>query len=653
MLNDRIAFDLETELIEKGNVAPRLVCMSLHRFGHVCQLFSRLTAPTILRSYLVDPAQPLLIGHNVAFDLGVLATEDETLVPLVFEAYRTGRVRDTGVREKLLLIRAGAAVDGKHTPLAELATKYTSVALDKGADSWRYWYGDLRTVTNTDLWPPEAREYAMQDATTTLAAFDAQQTAVEGHPSWVDATRPASTISPDEILQTRAAWVLHLMKMWGFRTDAAAVAELKADLTVKCAEAEERLFRYGLYKIAGTKKAPKRSKDMAEIKRKVIEACQARGVPVPMTAPSTAHPNGQVVTDRETLADTGDPALVLLAESGSDAKLLSTFIPLVEAGTKVPITPSWNTLVRTGRTSCGSPDDPGNFQNPPRKSGIRACVRARPGHVFGSVDFEQFELVTLSQVLLTWFGKSHMADAIRAGRDLHIDLACNADGLLKGVLDYDAAVKGKKTDPRVKNGRQFGKVANFGFPGGLGADTFIAYAHGYMDADGKPLKITRGEAQQLKAAYLRQWPEMPHYFDRITHMVNSGAPMIQLSGRVRGGADFCAAANTMFQGLAADAAKEAIWQTAWECYVDAGSALFGSRIVLFLHDEIIIESPEDVAPEATDRLAVVMVAAAQRYIPDVPVKAEPTLMRSWHKDASMIRDATGRLMVWEPKGKAA
>src|SRR5262249_3121087 len=101
--------------------------------------------------------------------------------------------------------------------------------------------------------------------------------------------------------------------------------------------------------------------------------------------------------------------------------------------------------------------------------------------------------------------------------------------------------------------------------------------------------------------------------------------------------------NTMFQGLAADGAKEALWQVARRCYERRyrGNALHGSRPILFLHDELILEVPEDRAPEAADELARVMVESMRLWVRDVPIKAEPRLMDRWRKDAKEVRGADG------------
>jgi hypothetical protein len=106
--------------------------------------------------------------------------------------------------------------------------------------------------------------------------------------------------------------------------------------------------------------------------------------------------------------------------------------------------------------------------------------------------------------------------------------------------------------------------------------------------------------------------------------------------------------NSTFQGLAADLCKDAIWHITRECF-RPGTGLFGSRVVLFMHDEVILQSPKELAHLAGDRLSVLMLEAAKRWAPDVPTKAEPWISLCWEKEAKSVRDNNGKLLPWIPK----
>lgn len=113
--------------------------------------------------------------------------------------------------------------------------------------------------------------------------------------------------------------------------------------------------------------------------------------------------------------------------------------------------------------------------------------------------------------------------------------------------------------------------------------------------------------------------------------------------------------NTPFQGLGAAAAKRAMWLVCREMYTDRRSVLWGSRLVLNVHDELLAEMPEATAPEAGDRMALIMRETLKTFVPDLAksVEADPALCRTMNKGAQMVRDARGRLQVWEPTGARA
>lgn len=387
-----VAFDTETHLIKPGLVAPRMVCLSFAEYlplGASVEPKQRPEAideqpepwiipkrepPTVrpvlhaglrtrtkglleLRSWLLDP-DVLIVGHNLWFDLGVCICEWPDLLPLVFAKLEAGLAVDTMVRQQLIDIAQGELKfhldeDGEVTKssyhLSDLSYRLLHRWLKK-EDTWRLKYALLDGVPLTD-WAPEAKDYALLDAIVTLDIFHEQELIAGG---------PIT----NSVEQHRAAFALYLMGAWGVRTDVEAVATLRASLTEEFNAQMSALRPSGLLRIspARTKRTGERvpeqvTKNMAAIKERVDHAFTKLGLLVPRTA------GNDIATDRKTLLTTLDPDLKLLAESGATAKLLKTYVPVLERGVTTPINARWNVLLETGRTSCSGP----NLQNLPRK----------------------------------------------------------------------------------------------------------------------------------------------------------------------------------------------------------------------------------------------------------------------------------------------
>lgn len=642
-----VAFDTETWLISAGLLAPPLVCGSFYdaSCAEGASIFLRGEALDEAER-LLDDGETRLVGQNIAFDFGVCCHARPRLLPKVFAAYEDGRVRDTRVREKLILLARGELKtdeDGAKVgfSMADIVRRRFGVDLSedkKNPDAWRLNYHKLDDVP-LEEWPEEAKRYAMDDAVWTLRIFDHQAEECDG-----------LEYLPNEREQTYAAWCLHLMGMWGVRVDGDAVYALDRHLRAHVEKAHDELRRLGILKGKTVKGQVEWSKDTKVIKDLVVSAFERDGRPVPQTAPSAKFPDGQVKTDAETLKAANDPALAVLASVAEDEKLLSTYVPALLQGIHAPICPGWNVLVESGRTSCMKP----NLQNPPRKGGVRECFVPRAGYLYLATDYSTLELCAWAQVCLDLLGFSDMAEAIRAGKDLHSVMGLEILKAGGGYhdLDYDAfrtALKGG--EGWAADARQLAKAKNFGLPGGLGAATFVAYAWATYN-----VRVSVEDASRLKQLWLRTWREAQPYFNLISAKGAYGESFAieQIrSGRVRGGCTFTSAANSYFQGLAADGAKEALRRITRECYLDVGEPLYGCRPVAFLHDEFILEVPDDIdaAHAANVRLMKHMVEGMQVYIPDVPITAEPTLMRRWYKEAKPVYDEQGRLRVWEPKVK--
>jgi len=244
---------------------------------------------------------------------------------------------------------------------------------------------------------------------------------------------------------------------------------------------------------------------------------------------------------------------------------------------------------------------------------------------------------------VSWLGKSELANALNSGLDPHLDFAA----FLLGI-PYAEAQRHKKCADIVA-ARQTGKIVNFGFPGGLGTMSLVKYAKKNYG-----VVLTQAQAKELKEQWLKKWPEMRLYFARIHALCNteSGKATIETlwTKRTRGRMSYCVACNYGFQALGADCAKHAAWLIAKAQYVEEHSPLYNTRTVAFVHDEFIVEAPDnDRAHDVACELARLMVEGANVYLPDVPIplsKMEPTLMRRWSKRAEPKFSVEGRLIPW-------
>lgn len=615
---DVVAVDTETCLIAPGLQAPPLVCVSFST-GHLVHWTQ---AEDVLVALLESDLT--IVGHNVAFDMAVFAAQFPRLLPLIFAAYEADRVEDTQIRQKLLDIAGGVyrgytRTDGQTVKISyhldDLAQRHLGLKLDK--DTWRLRYGELRD-TPVEQWPEGARAYALTDARVTLDVWRAQ----EPNRQWLE----------DQHRQVRAALWLRLMQCWGLRTDPVAVREFERRAYMDYRRLAQELEAAGL-------KRPDRALKSGKNKGQVVEGARnTKAAAARMTAAFKGTPprtdGGGVALDDASCRASGDPLLVAYAEFSAIKKVMSTDVPLLKSGTVTPIHARFEELLETGRTS-SSP----NVQNLPRRPGVRECFVPRPGFVYAAADYQGMELRTWAQVCLWIVGHSDMAEVLNSGGDPHLEIAA----ALLGITYEEAVQRRDRGDEEVDNARQVGKVGNFGFQGGMGPDSLVEYA--WVNYN---IRIERALAYTLKQVWKGRWREAGPYLDYIGRLVDVEFPQVKhfRSERYRGNVSYTEAANSYFQGLAADAAKASGWLIARACYVDQRSILYGSRPVNFVHDEFILEVPEDLGHECAHELARLMMEGAAPWLPDVRPKAEPVLMRRWSKKAKQVWKE-GRLVPWE------
>lgn len=605
-MEEIVAFDTETYLIEPGVLTPKMVCMTT-----ASKESSSILLPEEGLDWLEGhlDGDSIIVGHNVAFDLGVSVAMRPSILPKVFLALEQGRIRCTQVRSMLISNAQGVLYKDRHS-LQALADRFLGVRVEKGEDTWRLRYAELDGVPLSE-WPKEATSYAIGDAEVTREVYLAQK------------------VPPGQLEQTKAAWALHLMSVYGVRTESSRVFELEQNINEEYEKHVQTALEHGL--VRETKKGFSQNKKLTQ--QIVQEHFESLGRQVPTT------PKGGVKTSRDVLDKIDHPGIRGIREMKRTEKIRNTYVPVLKRGTEVPINTGYSVLKETFRTSSYKP----NLQNIPRSGGVRECFVPREGYLFAFCDYDTLEMRSLAQTLLDLGYDSQMAKALCEGKDLHLQVAADlAD------VSYEEAKKRRRSgDKHIGQLRQLAKVANFGFPGGMGWRTFVEYAQGYG------MNITAKEAKALQHTFMQSWPEMKHYFEYCSELTAGGSADVVTfvrTGMQRGDVNYCATCNGFFQHLAAIGAKEAVYNVVKECYL-GDTALRGCRPWLFLHDEIGIEVPDDGnAHLAAARLEQVMVESMQVWIPEIPITCSPCLVPRWYKGAEPVY-VEGKLVACRPENK--
>lgn len=597
-------FDLETHMTAPGLLAPPIVCCAYESGANV-ELSRDVDA--------VRVALPKahFANHNIAFDFACVAQADPLLFPQIFEAYDSDRVTDTMLREQLLDIKDGQDCAHRSYSLTNVHERRGFGALDKG---WQTGYEPLDGVPLED-WPPEALHYPCDDVRAARRVLDDQ--GVSG--VWLQ----------DQYRQARAAFALQLVSAWGLRVDKPRVDKLEEDLRRDLEIDGRELEREGLLR---------RGKDglhksMKPLRERIAKAYADAGRPVPLVkGHDDKEKRGRAIaTDKIACRESGDKVLERFARYSIHAARLAKDVPLLRGSDRVH---TRHGLAASGRVTHTNP----NTANLPAVGGVRECFIPSEGCVFLDTDYEGLELRTWAQVCLDLFGESKLAEAINNGIDPHTEVASELLG-----IDYQSATARKKAKEKTFDlARQVSKIVNFGKPGAMSAAVLQSQALAKYD-----MRLTLEQCEDASKAWFRKWPEAQLYFRHISAQVGRFTGVLEQhrSARFRlcGYTDGC---NTLFQGLGADCAKDALYRVVRACYAEPTSPLFGCRVVLFGHDQLITEAPEHRADAAGDEQSRLMLAAAKDWIPDVSINAETILCRRFSKSAtSTVTD--GRRSVWD------
>lgn len=294
----------------------------------------------------------------------------------------------------------------------------------------------------------------------------------------------------------------------------------------------------------------------------------------------------------------------------------------------------------------------------------RSCFVPRPGCVFVEADIAGLEGVTLAQVEIWTINDHRKATQINAGVDLLSVTGAAIAGMPYAEFMPRAKGVGMAKDPAMAHIRNLSKVPVYGKPGGMADKTLVGFARtsygirlGETPANPHPSREQQlAEAIRIGGFWRDANPNDQAYLDFIRtcrrgerYEVIIGHPSIGSVVR-RGRSTYCAACNSLFQGLGALAAGEITWEVVKACYGYAPggqrSPLFGCRLVMHAYDSWLLEVPLGRQTEAGHELVRIIKTASRRKIPDVVVKAEPVAMAVWDKGAELVTDAAGNILIW-------
>jgi len=315
-------------------------------------------------------------------------------------------------------------------------------------------------------------------------------------------------------------------------------------------------------------------------------------------------------TDAETLQELSSlhPVIDKILSYRQVTKLHSTYIDgLLRLTGRDGRIHSWfdQTIAATGRISSSEP----NLQNIPVRTEmgreIRRAFIAKPGCVLVDADYSQIELRLLAHLS----GDEAMCDAFTRGQDIHARTA--------------AEVYGVPIEEVTPHMRSSAKAVNFGIVYGI-SDFGLA----------NNLHISRREAGEFIDRYFARYPAIRRFMDACVSQGKSEGYSVTMYGRRRPLPELSspnynrrqfgerAAMNTPVQGAAADIIKIAM-NAVHKRLKDEG---LEARLILQVHDELIVECPENEAEKVSRLLAQCMEGAAKLA---VPLVADVHCGRSW------------------------
>ncbi len=304
------------------------------------------------------------------------------------------------------------------------------------------------------------------------------------------------------------------------------------------------------------------------------------------------------------------PIVANVLEYRTLAKLKSTYADGLAAFIKEDgkIHTTFNqTITATGRLSSADP----NLQNIPMREElgrlIRKCFYPAEGCVFVDADYSQIEL----RILAHMSGDEKLIEAYREAKDIH---RITASQVFHTPFD-------EVTDLQRRNA----KAVNFGIVYGISS---FGLSQG--------LSISRREAQEYINQYFKTYPKIKTFLDGLVESAREKGYAVSLFGRIRPIPELKsknymqrsfgerAAMNSPIQGTAADIMKIAMNRV----YARLRREVPEARLILQIHDELLVEAPEGKAEQVQTILTEEMKHAADLK---VTLETDCHIGRNWYE----------------------
>ena len=398
-----------------------------------------------------------------------------------------------------------------------------------------------------------------------------------------------------EELELSLAPVLAKMELSGITPDMELLAQLNEDMTARIAQLEKQAMEQ-----AGEEFNLKSPKQLGII---LFERLQLPVIKKTKTGYSTDAKVLEALEGKH-------PLIATILEHRKLAKLQSTYLdglkPLVNAKTGRIHTHFQQTVTVTGRLSSTDP----NLQNIPTRTEEGKQIRRIfvPGAGYDylmSCDYSQVEL----RILACIAHDELLLDAFRHGQDIHARTAAEVFGVPLAEVTHEM--------------RSRAKAVNFGIVYGI-SDFGLA----------KQLDVGRKEAAGYIESYFARYTGVKKYMEDIVAKAREQGYVSTLMGRRRYLPDIRhsnfnlrsfaerTAINTPIQGTAADIMKKAM--------IDVERALeqagCKSRILLQVHDELVLEVTEDERERVAELVRATMQAAASL---EIPLLADVNFGKNW------------------------